>query len=47
MVNDEADEVFDSLKKRYKIIQNQLKVVSLSSIMFVYCIINVIINVIK
>ena len=47
LINDEADEVieefFDSLKNRY---QNNLKsiteLLSLSLIMFIYCIINVI-----
>ena len=46
IINDEADEVikepFDSLKNRYQNNSNQLKVVGLSSIMFIYCIINVI-----
>ena len=48
MIHDEADEVikelFKSLKNRYKIVWNQWKVVSLFSIMFVYCFINVIKN---
>ena len=40
MMNDEADEfikkIFDSLKNRYQ--NNQWKVVNLSSMMFIYCI---------
>ena len=46
MINDEAVEVikelFDSLKIDIKIISNLWKVVSLSLIMFIYCIINAI-----
>ena len=45
MINDEANEVikelFDSIKNRYKKNLESIKVVSLSSIMFIYCIINV------
>ena len=45
MINDEADEVikglFDSLKNRYQNNLESRKVVSLSSIMFIYSIINV------
>ena len=44
IINDEADEVikalFDSPKKDIKIIKNGWKVVSLSSVMFIYCIRN-------
>ena len=46
MINDEADEVirklFDSVKIDIKITWNWWKVVSLSFIMFIYSIINVI-----
>ena len=46
MIHDEADEVleelFDSLKNRYQNNSESMKVVSLSSIMFIYCVINVI-----
>ena len=46
MINDEADEdikeLFKSLKNRYQIIWNQWKVMILSSIRLIYCIINVI-----
>ena len=45
MINDEADEVikelYYSLKIDIKIIQNPWEVVSLSSIMFIYYVINV------
>ena len=45
MINDEADEVlkglFDSQKNRYQNNLESRKVVSLSSIMFIYSIINV------
>ena len=45
MISDEADEVikglFDSLKNRYQNNLESRKVVSLSSIMFIYSIINV------
>ena len=43
MINDEADEVieelFKSLKNRYQSNLESMKLVSLSSIMFIYCII--------
>ena len=46
MINDEADEdikeLFKSLKNWYQIIWNQWKVMILSSIRLIYCIINVI-----
>ena len=46
MDNDEADEVIEELQKKIKIIKKWLKnwwkVVNLYSIMFIYCIINVI-----
>ena len=46
MINDEADEVikelFDSLKNRYHHYLERRKAASLSSIMFIYCITNVI-----
>ena len=46
MINDEADEaikeLFDSLKNRYQNNLESVKGSSLSLIMFVYCIINVI-----
>ena len=46
MINDEADEsikeLSDSLKIDIKIIWNRWKVASLSLIMLIYCIINVI-----
>ena len=44
MINNEADEVikelFDSIKNRYQNNLQSRKVVSLTSIMFIYCIIN-------
>ena len=46
MMNDEADEVtkklFDSLKIRYHNNLESWKVVSVSSVMFIYCVINAI-----
>ena len=42
MINDEADEVIKELSNLFKIISNQWKVVSFSSIMFTYCLINII-----
>ena len=46
MINDEADEVmkelFDLFKNRYQNNLESMKVVSLSLIMFIYCIINII-----
>ena len=46
IINNESDEVikelFDSLDYRYRVICNQWKVVTLSSLIFIYCIINVI-----
>ena len=46
IINDEADEVIEEFINHsnigIKIIQNQEKVMSLPSIMFIYCIINVI-----
>ena len=46
MIRDEADEVleelFDSLKNRYQNNLESMKVGSLSSIVFIYCVINVI-----
>ena len=41
-VNKVIKDLFDHLKIDTKIIRNQWKVVSLSSIMFIYCIINAI-----
>ena len=46
IINDKADEVikepFDSLKNRYQNNLESMKVVSLFSIMFIYCILNAI-----
>ena len=46
MINDEADkvtkELFDSLKNIYQNILESIKVASLSSIEFIYCILHVI-----